>query len=209
MTTKQRILHISLDLFSVQGYDATSVRDIARAVGIKESSLYKHYRSKQDIFDSILSEMATSYRAAEAALGIRADDAAALAERCEKMDEQEFLSAMRGLFCYLLHDGDAAKFRRLLALEQYKNTEAAWLYRSLYFDDPLRFQAALFAHLLPGCDAQALARTFYAPIFFLLSRSDIDPGGEQRAIAALDEHLRAFRSAHLSADKPSPRGEST
>ena len=46
----------ALNLFSVKGYDPVSVRDIAYAVGIKESSLYNHFKNKQDIFDSILRE---------------------------------------------------------------------------------------------------------------------------------------------------------
>lgn len=54
MTTKEQILEEALKLFSVKGYDAVSVRDILRAVGIKESSLYYHFKNKQDIFDTIV-----------------------------------------------------------------------------------------------------------------------------------------------------------
>ena len=58
MSTKDKIRHEALKLFSTQGYDAVSVRDIARAVGVKESSLYNHFKNKQDIFDDILREYA-------------------------------------------------------------------------------------------------------------------------------------------------------
>ena len=51
MHTKQRILLEALRLFSRKGYDAVSVEQIADAVGVKAPSLYKHYKSKQDIFD--------------------------------------------------------------------------------------------------------------------------------------------------------------
>ena len=54
MTTKEKILVNSLRLFSKKGYNGTSVRDIAYSVGIKESSLYNHFKSKQDIFDSVV-----------------------------------------------------------------------------------------------------------------------------------------------------------
>ena len=53
-TTKQRILTEAVKLFSKEGYEAVSVDQIAKAVGIKAPSLYKHYKSKRDIFDSIL-----------------------------------------------------------------------------------------------------------------------------------------------------------
>lgn len=52
--TKQRILEKSLELFSAKGYDAVSVGEIAKAVGIKAPSLYNHFPSKQAIFDAIL-----------------------------------------------------------------------------------------------------------------------------------------------------------
>lgn len=48
--TKQRILDEALRLFSQSGYDAVSVERIASAVGIKVPSLYKHFKSKQEIF---------------------------------------------------------------------------------------------------------------------------------------------------------------
>ena len=56
MTTKERIIDQALDLFSRKGYDGVSVRDISGAVGIKESSLYNHFKNKQDIFDTIVEE---------------------------------------------------------------------------------------------------------------------------------------------------------
>ena len=54
MKTKEKILKEALFLFSDRGFHAVSVRDIAKAVGIKESSLYNHFKNKQDIFDSIV-----------------------------------------------------------------------------------------------------------------------------------------------------------
>ena len=54
MTTKEKILDTALELFSRQGYDGASVRDIARAVGIRESSLYNHFPSKRALFDGIV-----------------------------------------------------------------------------------------------------------------------------------------------------------
>ncbi|MEE1155802.1 MAG: TetR/AcrR family transcriptional regulator, partial [Methanobrevibacter sp.] len=55
MNTKEKIFHVSLDLFSQKGYDSVSIREIADEVGIKKSSIYSHYPSKEsilmDIFD--------------------------------------------------------------------------------------------------------------------------------------------------------------
>ena len=55
MNTKEKIFYVSLDLFSQRGYDSVSLREIAEEVGIKKSSIYSHYPSKEailmDIFD--------------------------------------------------------------------------------------------------------------------------------------------------------------
>ena len=59
--TKKAIVDEALELFSLKGFDSVTVADIASAVGIKAPSLYKHYDSKQAIFDAILAEMETRY----------------------------------------------------------------------------------------------------------------------------------------------------
>jgi AcrR family transcriptional regulator len=51
--TKERIFDVSLELFSRKGFDAVSIREIAREVGIRESSIYNHYPSKDTILDTI------------------------------------------------------------------------------------------------------------------------------------------------------------
>ena len=55
--TKQRILDVSLELFSQNGFSAVSIRDICRQVQIKESSVYYYFKSKQAIFDELLNIM--------------------------------------------------------------------------------------------------------------------------------------------------------
>lgn len=54
MNNKEKIFNISIDLFSEHGYDRVSIRQIAGKVGIKESSIYNHYTSKESILDAIL-----------------------------------------------------------------------------------------------------------------------------------------------------------
>ena len=52
--TKQRILDAALELFSTQGFEATSIAQIADAVGVRKASLYSHFDSKQDILDRLI-----------------------------------------------------------------------------------------------------------------------------------------------------------
>ena len=53
MNTKEKIFDVSLDLFSKKGYDSVSLREIAEEVGIKKSSIYSHYPSKEAILMDI------------------------------------------------------------------------------------------------------------------------------------------------------------
>ena len=52
--TRELIMATALELFSKKGYAAVSMRDISGAVGIRPSSLYYHFKSKQDIFDAVV-----------------------------------------------------------------------------------------------------------------------------------------------------------
>lgn len=52
--TKGEIHRAALDLFSSQGYEKTSLREIAEQVGITKASLYYHYSSKQDLVQAII-----------------------------------------------------------------------------------------------------------------------------------------------------------
>lgn len=54
--TRQRILDVAARLFAQQGYDGTSVRDIAAALDIANPSLYYHFDSKAELFLELLSE---------------------------------------------------------------------------------------------------------------------------------------------------------
>ncbi|MCL2157245.1 MAG: TetR/AcrR family transcriptional regulator [Methanobrevibacter sp.] len=53
ISTKEKIFDVSIDLFSKKGYDNVSIREIAKNVGIKESSIYNHYSSKEKILETI------------------------------------------------------------------------------------------------------------------------------------------------------------
>ena len=59
--TKQEILAASLRLFSLQGFEATSISQIANVVGIRKASLYSHFESKQAILDALVREILEQY----------------------------------------------------------------------------------------------------------------------------------------------------
>lgn len=52
--TKQKILEVAINLFAERDFNSVSIREIAKVVGIKGSSIYNHFNSKEDILDAIL-----------------------------------------------------------------------------------------------------------------------------------------------------------
>ena len=73
LSTKERIRTEALHLFAQYGYDAISVAQIAKAVGIQAPSLYKHYASKEDIFLAIIKEMEKRYAQHAAGMQIKTE----------------------------------------------------------------------------------------------------------------------------------------
>lgn len=57
MTTKEIIYKNSIELFAEHGYQNLGMRDLAKASGIKASSIYNHYKSKEDILMDIANEL--------------------------------------------------------------------------------------------------------------------------------------------------------
>ena len=61
LSRKQEIINVSSDLFKEKGYSAVTMRDIAKAMGIKAASLYNHINSKQEILNYIIISLAEEF----------------------------------------------------------------------------------------------------------------------------------------------------
>ena len=197
MTTKQKILKEALDLFSEKGYDAVYVGEIAEAVGIKAPSLYKHYKSKRDIFNAILEEMKKRYDEQALALDMNGNNAETDANIFSAVSEDKLVQIGIGLFSYFLHDEYASKFRKMLTVEQFRNSELAMLYQRQYVDDPLSYQAAMFSLLsangfLIAENTDITALHFYSPIYMLLNVCDRQPERENEILRLIEQHIRQF-----------------
>ena len=201
MDTKQRILDEALTLFSEKGYANVFVGDIAERVGIKAPSLYKHYKNKRAIFDAIIDRMNAQFAEQAKAMNINGTDAAADSEIYKNMSEDHLLELGRRFFLYYLHDDYNKRFRKMLTIEQFSNSELADIYSKLYVDDPLSYQSMLLgmvaaAGLLNTDNVEIMTLHFYAPIYFLLTLCDRDPSREPQALKTLDEHIKQFNKLY-------------
>ncbi|MBP3650194.1 MAG: TetR/AcrR family transcriptional regulator [Clostridia bacterium] len=201
MNTKQRILDAALTLLSQKGYANVYVAEIAEAVGIKAPSLYKHYKSKQDIFQAILDEMKSRYDHQAASLHMNGNDAAMDAQLFSNLSEDGLVRMGMGLFLHFLHDDYAQRFRKMLTIEQFRDAELAQLFSRQYADDPLAYQSAMFATLIAGGvliaqKPDVMALQFYAPIYMLLTLCDREPSREAELTAFLENHIRQFNKMY-------------
>ena len=206
MHTRERILQEALSLFSEKGYEAVSVRDIARAVGVKESSLYNHFKNKRDIFDSIINEFSQRGTEFFERFNIMAADGSFTADSrtvavYQQMSSEQFETMAGFIFDYYFTDEINVKLRKMLTIEQYRSPEAAKLYRDISFDNSLEYQEKLFAELMKAgsfvqADPQVLALEFFAPIYLIFCKFDNDEQGILRAKELFMRHIRHFNQLY-------------
>ena len=199
MTTKQRILNEALTLFSEKGYSAVYVGDIADAVGIKTPSLYKHYKSKQEIFDSCVEVFSQRMEQVRNHLRLPHTPNASLNYRTASMET--IVDAAINLFVFYLQDDVAAKFRKMLMLERYHHPELNALFEDLFVDGAVRYEEKIFSDLM---DAKIIRRgnphvtalRFYAPAFYLLQKYDMHPDRIEEAKQELTCLVQEFCSTY-------------
>ena len=145
--TKQRILEKSLELFSTKGYDAVSVGEIAKAVGIKAPSLYNHFPSKQAIFDAIVESTAAHYEKDTGRIDIHVQNVMQDCPTFSHISEQALADKVRQIFLYSLHDKQVS---RMMTLEQFRSPELAALFSERYVDRMISYHAGIFRSLIAG-----------------------------------------------------------
>ena len=197
MNTKSRIVNEALILFSQKGYSDVYVNDIAQAVGIKAPSLYKHFKNKQEIFDAILEELRENYTKQATLIGIDGNNFNTDAGIYAEISEEMLIDMGKDLFLFFLHDSHMKLFRKLLTIEQFRDSELGELYSKQYFCDPLSYQRQIFEILIhigkfKSVDPELLALEFYAPIYTLLTVCDRQPEREMDALNMIEKHIRQF-----------------
>lgn len=156
--TKEIIMEEALKLFATNGFEAVSIRTIADRVGIGNSALYKHFESKQAIFDALVEELKGRYleQCSSVTENIRGLDA--VMENCLSMFE------------YQTQNEWIVNFRQLLLIEKFRNPKMAELYKEFFVDIPLMRQKAIFdalqkKGLMIEGDTYAYAMELYAPFY--------------------------------------------
>ena len=191
--TKQEILDASLELFSVHGFEATSISQIADAVGIRKASLYSHFENKQSILDTLVKDVLEQYT--EHSIFARAD--------WEKSDvslplnSDEAANMIQNQIQYILHDPYVSKARKMLVIEQFQNPELAKLQTKQNYSDVMQYCTGLIKQLisrgvLAEYDPEIMAAQLGLPVSVWINLCDREPEREQEIMELVEKHVRQF-----------------
>ena len=194
--TAQKILDAALGLFAKKGYDAVSVDEIAKAVGIKAPSIYNHFGSKQELFDAIVETTAERYAHDTDKLDFCAEGKAKDLSQVKKISEQALYEKVKQIFEYSLHDQWISDFRKMITIEQFRSDSFGELYTKRFIDRLLDYHSAIFSSLISAGEitgnADALALIYVAPIITLIGICDRQPEREAECLEKLEKHVALF-----------------
>ena len=190
--TKENILITALRLFAKDGYEAVSVSRISGELGMTKGALYKHYKNKRDIFDSIVERM---YKIdAERSVQYKVPDGLKNEGIAVSWDTVKQFTVAQ--YKFWTEDDFAQNFRKMLTLEQYRNEEMAKLYQSCIAAGPVAYMENIFSQMMADgnmkkADSKLLATEFFAPMYLLIGISDHSENKEQN-LELLNRHIERF-----------------
>ena len=191
--TKQEILDASLSLFSVQGFEATSISQITDAVGIRKASLYSHFENKRAILEALIDEVLEQYE----------KHSVFSKKNREKGIENIPLTSdaavkmIQNQLAYIIHDPYISKARKMLVIEQFQNPELAKLQTKQNYSDVLDYFTEMIEHLIhhgviTGEEPELIAAQLFLPITVWINLCDREPDRESKIMDMVEQHVRQF-----------------
>ena len=186
--TKEKILAAALEMFSQNGYAGTNIRELSESLGLVKSAMYRHFESKEEIWNTLLDELIAYY---EARFGS--------SERLPPVpDSLDGLVGMTmQMVSFTIHDEKVVKSRKLLSIEQFRDDRARDL-ATKYFLTGLKdmftqiFAGMMGKGLLRRDDPAMLAFAYTAPISALIHLCDREPEKAEEAMAQAEAFSRHF-----------------
>ena len=187
-TTKERILDEALVCFANYGYKGTNLRDLAAGLNLSKSALYKHFTSKEDIWNAVIDRM-EAYYSERFGSPERPPETPKTCEELRQMTSR--------MLDFTMHDRKIILTRQLLLTEQFHDERAKNLTTAHFLTGTTAIYTHVFAEMmqngvLKSDDPEMLAFAFTAPISTLIQLCDREPEKEaeiMRRIEAFTEHF--------------------
>ena len=182
--TKERILTAALELFSQKGYEGTNIRELSASLGLVKSGIYKHYESKEDVWNALLDRMIAYY-------GERFGSAEHVPPVPESLEG--LVEMTMQMVHVTVHDNLIVMTRRLLFIEQFRDERARDLATKHFLTGLTEMFTPVFSGmmdkgLIRRDDPAMLAFAYTTPISALIHLCDREPEKTEEAM----EKIRAF-----------------
>ncbi|SFZ98604.1 Transcriptional regulator, TetR family [hydrothermal vent metagenome] len=189
--TKEKILKHSLKLFSTKGYKATTVRDIAGSIGIKQSALYNHFKNKDEILETLILDLTSS-----AIVTLFANKDASELHK----EGKTLLMGIATTFKLLSFDGQNEALFKLLMQEIFKNERIREIYNEYFYQENVKklsgiFFAMMQENIIKSSDPLMLANEFFSPLFFYqmqVSLLKLDKKSTSSVVSLFEKHVEFF-----------------
>ncbi|WP_294951400.1 TetR/AcrR family transcriptional regulator [Sulfurovum sp.] len=189
--TKEKILKTALKLFSAKGYKATTVRDIAGAMGVKQSALYNHFKNKEEILETLISNLTSS------AIVTLFDD-----KEPQELHKQgkSLLMNLATTFKLIGFDGPNEALLKLLMQEIFRNERVREIYNEYFYQENVKKLSGLFfqmmqEEMIKSSDPLLLANEFFSPLFFYqmqVSLLKLDKKSTSSVVSLFEKHVDFF-----------------
>ena len=186
--TKERILMAALDMFSQNGYAGTNIRELTASLGLGKSSMYRHFESKEEIWNALLDELIAYYE-------VRFGSPEHLPPVPDSLEE--LIAMTMRMVNFTVHDETIVKTRKLLSIEQFRDERARDLATKHFLTGLPEMFARIFAGmmdkgLLRRDDPKMLAFAYTTPISALIHLCDREPEKTETALAQAEAFSRHF-----------------
>jgi len=189
--TKEKILKTSLKLFSAKGFKATTVRDIAGAMGVKQSALYNHFKNKDEILETLISNLTSS------AIVTLFDgkDTTELSKQGKAL-----LSSIGTTFKLIGFDGQNEALYKLLMQEIFRNERIRAIYNEHFYQENVKKLSGIFFTMMQNeqirsSDPLLLANEFFSPLFFYqmqVTLLKLDKKSTSSVVSMFEKHVDYF-----------------
>ena len=186
--TKERILDAALEMFSKNGYAGTNIRELSASLGLVKSGVYKHFESKEAIWNALLDKMIAYY-----------EEHFGSAEHLPPVPNtlEELVRMTMQMVNVTVHDERIVMTRKLLSIEQFRDERA----RNLATKHFLTGLTDMFTRLFRGMmdkgllrddDPKMLAFAYITPISALIHLCDREPEKTEETLEQVEAFSRHF-----------------
>lgn len=165
ISTKEKIFNAALDLFSLKGFSDVPVREIAKQAGIREGSIYNHYKNKEAILEAIIDEFKKELGQAS----LPDDETASLMEEGPEV----FFTNGAQIFLASINTPQFGKIWRLVLMESYRNDKVRDFFKKEVMGEPLAgweevFKLMMEKKMIKSANPRTLAYEYWSFVIFLI-----------------------------------------